>query len=371
MSNNFRYILIAVGLILLGFVVWHLKSIVFYIITSAIIAIIGQPLIAILGKIRIKGYKLTSGIKALLSLILLYVIVFSFFRIFVPLLVNQAAELSEINTEQLTESLRPSIDWANDQLRLVQNEKTTFELETYLNEKLNALLDFTTLSGIINYLTILVGDIFIALFSITFISFFLLKEKGLLKDSVVMAMPVRFKEQTSDFFDEVKALLVRYFIGIALEVFLVAVFLSIGLRLVGITWETSIVIGFTAGLFNVIPYIGPMIGAVLGIFLTIATNFQLDFFYGLIPLLGYTALVFGIVQVIDNIFFQPLIYSSSVHAHPLEIFLVISIAGTLAGILGMVAAVPLYTVIRVFAKEFFNNFEFVKALTHKLDKTTD
>ena len=67
-----------------------------------------------------------------------------------------------------------------------------------------------------------------------------------------------------------------------------------------------------------------------------------------------------------GILFQPLIYSSSVNAHPLEIFLVIMIAGSLAGIPGMIIAIPLYTVIRVFAKEFFNKFKVVKKLTKKI-----
>jgi predicted PurR-regulated permease PerM len=68
----------------------------------------------------------------------------------------------------------------------------------------------------------------------------------------------------------------------------------------------------------------------------------------------------------DNIFFQPLIFSSSVKAHPLEIFLVILIAGTLAGITGMILAIPTYTVIRVFAKEFLNKFRVVQKLTRNI-----
>ncbi len=371
MTKNLRTILLIIGAILLGAALWYLKSIVFYLITAAIITIIGQPILSLLSKIRVKDYRLSNGIKALLTLTALYALVFSLFRIFVPMLVSQAQALSETDVNQLTENLGPPIDWVNRQLALFQPEVTEFDLETFLTTKLTGFFDLSTVSNILNYLTSLVGDVFIALFSITFISFFLLREKGLLKNAIVMAVPTRFKEQSNDFFGEVRALLVRYFIGIALEVLLVALFLSIGLRIIGLELETSFVIGFAAGLFNVIPYIGPLIGAALGLFLAIASNFQLDFYTGLLPLLGYTAIVFAIVQLIDNIFFQPLIYSSSVHAHPLEIFLVISIAGSIGGVLGMVAAVPLYTVLRVFAKEFFNNFEIVKALTHNLEQAND
>ena len=75
---------------------------------------------------------------------------------------------------------------------------------------------------------------------------------------------------------------------------------------------------------------------------------------------------FLVVQLCDNIIFQPVIFSNSVLAHPLEIFLVISVAGTLAGIPGMILAIPLYTLIRVVAKEFLAGFKLVENLTTRL-----
>jgi predicted PurR-regulated permease PerM len=93
---------------------------------------------------------------------------------------------------------------------------------------------------------------------------------------------------------------------------------------------------------------------------------QLDFATGMLPLMGYMLVVFIIVQLIDNFVFQPLIFSNSVNAHPLEIFIVLLIAGSLGGILGMLLAIPGYTVLRVFAKEFFNKFRLVQKLTEKI-----
>ena len=87
-----------------------------------------------------------------------------------------------------------------------------------------------------------------------------------------------------------------------------------------------------------------------------------------LPLLGFMTLVFALVQVIDNVLFQPLIYSSSVKAHPLEIFLVILAAGSMAGIVGMILAIPVYTILRVVAKEFFDNLKIVKKITENLDR---
>lgn len=93
---------------------------------------------------------------------------------------------------------------------------------------------------------------------------------------------------------------------------------------------------------------------------------ELDFYGGILPLVVKVLIIFVVVQLIDNFVFQPLIYSSSVKAHPLEIFLVILAAGSLFGIGGMVLAIPTYTVFRVIAKEFFDQFKVVRSITRSI-----
>ena len=83
-------------------------------------------------------------------------------------------------------------------------------------------------------------------------------------------------------------------------------------------------------------------------------------------LMGQAALVFLAGQLVDNFFTQPVIFAGSVKAHPLEIFLLISIAGSLAGITGMMLAIPAYSVVRVLAKEFLSGFKVIQALTDEL-----
>ena len=138
------------------------------------------------------------------------------------------------------------------------------------------------------------------------------------------------------------------------------------MSIVGVGFRLSLVIGLMAAVLNIIPYVGPWIGAVLGIFLGVASHLHLDLGTQLLPMIGYMTLVFIITQVTDNTIFQPLIFGTSVYAHPIEIFIVIMMAGSLAGIVGMILAIPTYTVIRVFAKEFFNNFRVVQKLTEKI-----
>ena len=135
----------------------------------------------------------------------------------------------------------------------------------------------------------------------------------------------------------------------------------------GVAFVHAVVIGLITGITNVIPYLGPILGAVFGLLVGLVTHIDMDFDTVLLPMLIYMTIVFCVTQLIDNIVLQPLIYGNSVYAHPLEIFLVLLVAGNLAGIPGMILAIPGYTVLRVILREFFNKYKLVKSLTRGLD----
>jgi predicted PurR-regulated permease PerM len=117
----------------------------------------------------------------------------------------------------------------------------------------------------------------------------------------------------------------------------------------------------------VIPYIGPWIGAAIGLVLFITANIQLDFSAEVVPMIIIILVVIGVVKLIDDSVFQPIIYSKSVKAHPLEIFFVIIVAGHMYGVLGMMLAIPGYTVIRVIAREFLYQYKFIQQLTQGMN----
>ena len=197
-------------------------------------------------------------------------------------------------------------------------------------------------------------------------TFFFLKDEKMFTESIILLVPDKHVEAFRHALGSVRRLLMRYFIGITGQIICIIILVTLGLTIVGVGFRHSLLIGFMAGILNVIPYIGPLMGAILGIILGVATHLDMELYSELLPLVGYMILVFVIVQTADNVLFQPLIYSSSVNAHPMEIFLVILIAGSLAGITGMILAIPSYVVVRVFAKEFFNKFKVVKKLTEKI-----
>jgi len=210
------------------------------------------------------------------------------------------------------------------------------------------------------------GNIFIALASITFIAFFFMKEDKLFSQGLTSFFPEKYDEKILTAIKSIQNLLARYFIGITLESSIIIVLDTLGLWIIGLEFKYAIIIAVFAGVINVIPYLGPLLGGAFGLVFTLITHLSDNVDNQLLPLLGLVILVLGIVQFLDNNILQPLIYSNSVKAHPLEVFLVISISGSLAGVTGMIMAIPAYTVGRVIAKEFFNQFRLVQKLTQNL-----
>ena len=104
----------------------------------------------------------------------------------------------------------------------------------------------------------------------------------------------------------------------------------------------------------------------LMIILSMTSNLDADFSTIILPKTIYVMIGFIIGQLIDNFFSQPYIFSKSVKSHPLEIFIIILVGGTLFGPIGMIAAIPFYTSLKVILKEFLSNNRIVKSLTKDL-----
>jgi predicted PurR-regulated permease PerM len=210
------------------------------------------------------------------------------------------------------------------------------------------------------------GSIFVGLFSILFISFFFLKDENLFQEGLLLFIPEKHHEATIKVVAESKNLLIRYYIGVLLEVFGVMSLIALALWIFGI--RNALLIGFFAGIMNIIPYIGPLIGGLIGLVLGTISTLAVGSYNELLPVTLKLLGTFVVVNFIDNNILVPVIYSKSVKSHPLEIFLVIIIGGGIAGLVGMLFAVPVYTLMRVIAREFFNQFRVVKKLTEKIDE---
>ncbi len=366
MIQKYRTFFIIAGLVISGIFLWYFRSIVAYIVVSAVFAVIGSPLVQLLTRIKVRKFAIPRSLASALVLVFFWLVIIGFFSFFIPLIASEANKFSEIDVNAVLKSFEGPIakikEFAGG-TSIAGEEKS---LEQYLAEKFTSILNISYLSNFFGAIAGILGDIFIAIFSISFITFFLLKGDHILRKAVITMVPTDVEEKVIHILDSIDKLLKRYLIGIIIQVSMIMLLATIGLFIVGIDFSTVLLIALFVGIINVIPYVGPIIGILFGLVIGVAANIDLPFYSGILPLMGWMLVVFIIIQVIDNVFFQPLIYGSSVKAHPLEIFLVIMMAGSFAGITGMVLAIPSYTIIRIIAKEFFNKFKVVKKLTENI-----
>ena len=363
-----RNILLGIGALIVIFLMWYFSAIVTYIIISVVLSFLGRPIVRRLKRIHYKKFRMPDSLAAFITLVMLWILFIGFFRFMIPLLVNEFDTLSNLDFEAVLESIQEPVSRIT---KFLTGESIEIGGQTFydmLQNQLSERFEFSQLSNILGFIAGTIGDLMIGFFSVSFITFFFLKERNMFKNGILLLVPTELEEKVGKILSSISYLLRRYFIGLILEVLMVMLLDTLGLSIVGIEFQHAIVIGLFAGLFNVIPYLGPWMGAFVGMLIGVAINLNADFMSHTLPLLGWMVLVFGSVQIIDNILFQPLIYSSSVKAHPLEIFLVIMAAGSMAGILGMILAIPAYTILRVIAKEFFDNMKIVKKLTENLGK---
>ena len=367
MEKYHRYIIGLFSFILLILFVIYFGYIIVWILLAALIAMIGGPIVILLTKLRYKNFKIPNWVSALVGITAIWLVIFLFFRITVPLISNQIVEFQSIDVDVISKGLETPI---NNVDKFIQNtqiiNEPEFSIENLVIDKISSVLNLSNVRDIFSDLSSLLWNLVLSIFAVTFISFFFLKDRGLFDMGVLAMVPDKYEEKTKSVLVSVRNLISRYLIGIILQSLCMMVLYITGLYIVGVNFNLAVLIGIIAGLLNVIPYIGPWIGAVIAFVLITVGNIQYDFYDITIPLLIKMIVVVASAQIIDNIVFQPIIFGKSVKAHPIEIFLIILIAGSLYGILGMMLAIPTYTVIRVIAKEFFYQYKFVQKITQNI-----
>ena len=364
MSKRTRIIIAVAGFLLGLFMLWYFFDLFIYLIIAAVLSLMGQPLVDLFSRLHVGKVQMPKWLSALVTLIILLGVFVSFFLIFVPLISKQAAIISNINVDEVVGYFAGQIQELQELLiswDVVSPDQT---LEAVIEDKVSSLINFTSFSHIVSRLLSTAGTVFIGLFSVLFLSFFFLRDRHLLKNGILLFTPDRFQEQVTHVLHKTKIMLSRYFIGLMTELITMATLISIGLTIFGI--ENGILIGFLGGLMNVIPYLGPIIGASIGVVLGVSSALSLGMYQDVLNVALEVVGTFAVANLIDNMVLQPLIYSRSVYAHPIEIFLVILMAGSLAGIPGMILAIPSYTVLRIVAKEFLSGFKVIDKLTENI-----
>ena len=346
-----RALAIILGIALLLYFLYMIQSVIVYIIIAGVISLIARPLILFLRK----RLKFPNTLSVISTMIILVGLLIGIIRMFVPLIIKQGESLSLLQTDKLQENIQSVINQVN--------EYFTSKDINLLSELKNVdfLSGFQAIPNLLNYVAGTLGSLSVGLFSVLFISFFFMKDSRLLKNALLTIVPNKSEGRFSKSTEIIKDLLSRYFIGLVLQISILFVLYTIILLIFGI--NNAVVIAFLCALLNLIPYIGPMIGAVIMFLLSMTSNLGQDFQTEILPTTIYVMIGYFIAQVVDNFFSQPFIFSKTTKSHPLEIFLIIIIGGLLFGVIGMITAVPMYTALKVILKEFLSDNKIVKSLT--------
>lgn len=354
-------ILRAVGTLLsVAILVWFIykiQSVIVYLVIAGIIALLGRPLVVFL-KSRLK---FSDTLAVIVSMIVFLAIVFGLISLFIPLIIEQGQNLALLDIELLQTNVENLYKEAISHFGLNSSEVE----ESIKDSKFMSNINFGVIPEFLNYVIAGFGSFSIGLFSVLFISFFFLKDSKLMSTGLITVLPKKHEKRLRKSFVTIRDLLTRYFGGLLLQLLILFTIYSIVLLIFGI--QNAVIIATLCALLNIIPYIGPIISAFLLILLSMSSNLGQNFSDVILPKTIYVMIGFVIAQLVDNFFSQPFIFSKSVKSHPLEIFLVIIIAGLLFGIVGMIVAIPSYTAIKVIAKEFLSEYRVVNKLTEGLD----
>jgi predicted PurR-regulated permease PerM len=333
-----------------------IQSILIYLVVSLILTLIGNPILDFF-KRRLK-FKHTLATISTLFIFILFIA--GFVLMFIPLISSQGENLSLLKTDEIEKNIIQLVNQTSAFLESYHIDSSEMLEEANITSKIN-------FNFIPNFLNIILGTISsfgIGLASVLFITFFFLKDRLLFIAGAKKLIPDSQEDKILNSVHKINYLLSRYFIGLLLQLFIVFILYLIVLLIFGI--PNLFIIAFLCAVLNIVPYIGPLIASVLAAILTMLSNLGNDFQTEILPTTIYVLIGFWIVQIIDNNLSQPFIFSKSVSSHPLEIFLVILIAGFLSGILGMIIAVPLYTILKVMGKEFFPKNVVIQLLTKNI-----
>lgn len=352
------------GFVLLAAMAVIFFKIVVYLIISSILFLIGSPLTRKLESISIKGKKLPDALCALLTLIILAGILTIMFILIFPPLITQVNLLSGLNFYDVLHSILEKYPSLKNMLAYFGNEK---EIKLALSSQISTFLNFSNFSIIINNFISYAGTIAGGTFCVLFITFFLLKDEQILRNSILSITPANKEKEIHDILHTSKKMLSKYFAALFLDMIVVGIVVGLMMKILNV--QNALIIGFTAGLLNAVPYIGSVITMLIAVFLGVSGCIAANEYELISLVITKIIITMFTINIVDGFIFQPFLFSSSVKAHPLEIFIVTLMGAIIGGIAGMIVALPAYTILRIIAREFLSHFKVFKKLTEKLEES--
>jgi predicted PurR-regulated permease PerM len=346
------------------FLMWYFRFIVVCILLALILAFMGTPIQNLLHKFHVGKFHFSRTITTIITLLSLVSIFTLLGYIIIPLFISQAMEFANLDVYKIADYYAEPINKIENFLLEYQLLPPDKNLEALVSSYILDALNTLNITNIADATINLTSNIVMGTFIVLFITFFFLKDNNLVNKFINAVTPDLYLDEIHKIISSSRSLISRYFLGIFSEIVIMIAILSLGFYLVGL--KNVILIATICGVMVILPYIGVLIGGIVGLMVCLTSYLGADPTLDILPIVIKFLSVFTIVKLIDDFVLQPLIYSKSVKAHPLEIFLVILMAGEVGGILGMIFAIPVYTLFRIIAKEFFVKWKFIKKITENL-----
>lgn len=293
-----------------------------------------NPIVGLFEKIPLGKYKIPRGISiAIVMLMFLGIIIFAIGS-FIPTLAEQISKILAsvpqyvAEVQKWFESLSRET-WFRDYVQAIDMNKLQQTIEKYGETVvMGTAYGFTNVLGTVT-------SVVIAAITIPVMTIYMLADGKKLVPFAQRVMPSRFRDEVAELLGRLNNTLSHYISGQALEMLFVGVFTTAGYMMIGQRY--ALLLGVIAGITNMIPYVGPYIGYIPALFIGLMQ--------GPMEAVSITVVVL-IVQQIDSNILYPRIIGSTLSIHPLTILVILLAAGNIAGIPGMILAVPLYAVVR-------------------------
>ncbi len=359
-----KWLIILVLTVLGLFGLWYFSNIVICIVLAGLLSLITKPIFNFFRKIKLGRFQMPASTASVLTILSYLGFFLMLFALLVPLIIQQGNAISNIDLDKVINDLRgPITQFENLLFKYNLLQEGSQSLKTYVQEYLTKLISVVDISVFLGNIFEVAGNFFFYTLSTLFILFFFLKDEKLFLNIITFFTPGNQEAKIASTFEKVRDMLFRYFVALVFQVMLISVYVTMFLYFFDI--QNALLIGLLAGLLNLVPYVGPAIGLIVALILGTISHLHTGEYSEIFNLLLKITGVFISMQFLDNNFLQPYIFSKSTNAHPLEIFIVIIVAATIAGITGMVIAVPAYTILRIIAAEFFGHIPFIQKLTDK------
>lgn len=345
-----KSILFVAGVLVVGLILYYYSSLAVYAIIALLFSYLLEPFVN-----RMQAAGMSRTVAIIITLMTVFLVLIWISTSVIPIVANRMAILArQLQSENLSVIAQ--------QIEIHLRTYFDFIPRGYLEENVTGFIEdifnFGRLSNVLGDVIAIFTNLFAAFLVIPFATFFFLKDGYKIRRDLMKMIPNKYFETTLSLIDKIETRLGFYFRSVVLQCTLVGIASWLALSVAGL--NNAGTVGIIIGVANTIPYFGPVLGYLISILISIMETGDFSL---VIPCI--IAVMFA--QILDNIVLQPLIFSKSADMHPVAILFIILIGAQTAGILGMLIAIPIATIIKITVNQIiwsFNNYQIFRDGKH-------